>query len=113
MFDNESRNNRFDRNDFGQKESPGPFLVFGQVDTMSIGDRVDLNYFHDLVPPAVNEKEAIRVGWSGVYEREANIVIERNLFENCDGDPEVISIKTHQNIVRHNTIRSSAALVDR
>ncbi len=112
MFGNLSQHNRVDHCEFGPKQNtPGPFIVVGQEDTMSHDDRFDHNYFHDNGPPAVNEKESIRIGWSGVYTTMANEIVEHNLFENCDGDPEIVSIKTHQNIVRYNTVRASAGVL--
>ncbi len=112
MFGNMSQHNRVDHCEFGPKQNtPGPFIVVGQEDTMSHDDRFDHNYFHDNGPPAVNEKESIRIGWSGVYTTVASEIVEYNLFENCDGDPEIVSIKTHQNIVRYNTVRTSAGVL--
>ena len=34
-------------------------------------------------------------------------IVEHNLFEDCDGDPEIVSIKSSDNIIRHNTFRGS------
>src|SRR5262249_27372877 len=35
-------------------------------------------------------------------------VIELNLFKRCDGDPETISIKSSDNVLRYNTMRGNA-----
>ena len=51
--------------------------------------------------------ETIRVGWSELSRSSGFTTIEYNLFENCDGDPEIISVKTCDNIVRYNTFVSS------
>lgn len=37
--------------------------------------------------------------------------IEQNLFENCDGDPERVFVKTCDNIIRYNTFLSSKGTV--
>ena len=34
-------------------------------------------------------------------------VVEFNLFEDCDGDPEIVSVKSCDNIIRHNTFLKS------
>ena len=33
--------------------------------------------------------------------------MEHNLFEDCDGDPEIVSVKSSDNIIRHNTFAAS------
>lgn len=35
-------------------------------------------------------------------------IVEYNLFENCDGDSEIISVRSNGNILRYNTFRDSA-----
>jgi hypothetical protein len=37
--------------------------------------------------------------------------VENNLFEHCDGDPEIISVKTNDNIVRYNTFTACQGTV--
>ncbi|MEO0875758.1 MAG: chondroitinase-B domain-containing protein, partial [Bacteroidota bacterium] len=34
-------------------------------------------------------------------------IVEHNLFEDCDGDPEIVSVKSCDNIIRHNTFLAS------
>ena len=34
-------------------------------------------------------------------------IVEHNLFEDCDGDPEIVSVKSCDNIIRHNTFSKS------
>jgi len=34
-------------------------------------------------------------------------LVEHNLFEDCDGDPEIVSVKSCDNIIRHNTFKGS------
>lgn len=106
-----SHHNRIDHCELGPKPTPGPFIVLGQEQTMSRHDRIDHNHFHDNGPPAVNEKESVRIGWSGVSQQDGFAIVEHNLFENCDGDPEIVSVKTNQNIVRYNTVRTSAGVL--
>ncbi len=106
-----SHHNRIDHNLFEEKHFPGNFITIdGQADPVyqsSQYDRIDHNHFRDIGPRAENEMEAIRVGWSEMSMSSGFTVIEYNLFENCDGDPEIVSIKTCDDTVRYHTFRSS------
>ncbi|RYG56798.1 MAG: hypothetical protein EON56_03535 [Alphaproteobacteria bacterium] len=61
------------------------------------------NYFYNNGPRLENEKEAIRIGNSQLSQSSGNTTVEFNLFEECDGDPEIVSVKSCDNIIRHNT----------
>lgn len=103
-----SHHNRIDHNDFKNKSTLGNFIVLvGDNGQVSQYDLIDHNYFFNLGPRAVNEKEAIRLGDSSLSRSNGYTIVEYNLFEQCDGDPEIISIKTNDNIVRYNTFRRS------
>ena len=75
-------------------------------------NRIERNYIKDVLYPGgrVNGKEGIQLGQlknsadAGITGRT---IVEYNLLENVDYDPEVISVKTNDNIIRFNTIRSS------
>ena len=49
--------------------------------------------------------EAIRIGWSALSLTNGYTVLEYNLFEECDGDPEIVSVKSCKDTVRYNTFR--------
>ena len=49
--------------------------------------------FRDAGPRARNEMEAVRIGWSGISQSSGFTVVEHNVFENVDGDPEIVSVK--------------------
>jgi poly(beta-D-mannuronate) lyase len=106
-----SFNNRIDHNLFEEKHFPGNFITIdGSPDPTAKSsqyDRIDHNHFRNIGPRVENEMEAIRVGWSEMSMSSGFTTIEYNLFENCDGDPEVISVKTCDNIIRYNTFRTS------
>jgi poly(beta-D-mannuronate) lyase len=36
--------------------------------------------------------------------QDANTLIEYNLFVNCHGDPEIVSVKSSGNTIRYNTV---------
>ncbi|MEO0967765.1 MAG: chondroitinase-B domain-containing protein, partial [Cyanobacteria bacterium J06639_18] len=75
-------------------------------------NRIERNYLKDVPYPggSVNGREGIQLGQlknsadAGITGRS---IVEYNLLENVDYDPEVISVKTNDNIVRFNTIRGS------
>ncbi|MCP2169521.1 chondroitinase-B domain-containing protein [Goodfellowiella coeruleoviolacea] len=103
-----SHHNRIDHNLFEEKHQLGNFITIDGSDTQqSQHDLIDHNHFRDIGPRAENEMEAIRVGWSEISRSSGFTVIESNLFENCDGDPEIISVKSNDNTVRYNTFRTS------
>ncbi len=104
-----SHHNRVDRCIFSNKSQPGNFIT---IDGDSAGhqsqhDRIDHNLFRDIAPRATNEKEAVRIGWSELSLSSGFTILENNYFERCDGDPEIVSIKSCDNTVRNNTIVDS------
>jgi poly(beta-D-mannuronate) lyase len=96
--------NRVDHNSFTGKTQAGNYIrIDGNINQISQYDTIDHNHFKDNGPRADNEKESIRVGVSTLSKSSAFILIEYNLFEDCDGDPEVVSIKSGDNTIRYNT----------
>ncbi|MEO0899814.1 MAG: chondroitinase-B domain-containing protein [Bacteroidota bacterium] len=115
-FNYPSHHNRIDHNIFQNKNMPGHYItVDGSFDNtgseevyyQSQYDRIDHNHFKNNGPRAVNEQESIRIGWSEMSLSSGFTVVEHNLFEDCDGDPEIVSVKSCDNIIRHNTFRKS------
>ena len=104
-----SHHNRIDHNLFDGKYDSGAWLIIdgshGDVPDISKYDRIDHNIFRNNTPRFDNEKETIRVGVSDLSLLSAHCTIENNLFEDCDGDPEIVSVKSCDNIVRNNTFR--------
>ena len=97
--------NRVDHNFFKGHDHAGITLeVFP-----SAGSRhqIDNNHFVDRPHGTGNGWETIRIGLSSVQSRSAQAVIESNLFERVDGELEIISNKTSDNVIRNNTIRAS------
>ena len=96
--------NRIDHNLFENKEQVGTFIKMdGNMFEQTKYDTIDYNHFKNNQPRATNEKECIRVGYSQLSMSSGFTLIEYNLFEDCDGDPEIVSIKSCDNIVRYNT----------
>ncbi|MCX6138270.1 MAG: T9SS type A sorting domain-containing protein [Ignavibacteriales bacterium] len=113
-----SHHNRIDHNRFENKTQPGNFITIdGSPQTInsidnpfcasSQNDRIDHNYFKKSGPRIDNGMESIRVGWSKLSLTSGYTVVEENLFEDCDGDPEIISVKSCDDTIRFNTFRRS------
>lgn len=98
-----------DRNDFHGKSTLGIYLGIegAGTDEMAEGVHITRNHFRDHTFPGDNGGEPIRLGVSPRALATAGAVVEFNLFEHADGDPEAISVKSSGNTIRHNTIRDS------
>lgn len=60
---------------------------------------------------ASNGGETIRIGTSDVSLNTSRTVVEGNYFEQCNGDVEIVSVKSCDNIVRRNTFFECAGSV--
>ena len=127
MLSGNSNNNRIDHNEFGPNTVNGHFIfVRGNRTGISVPtDRtswangsgpnnpnmarhttIDSNYFHDQTPDTHASICLGGIGLAGDYQNTFSVV-QNNLFVNCDGDAEIIEIKSSSNTIRHNTIRTS------
>jgi poly(beta-D-mannuronate) lyase len=109
-----SHHNRIDHNIFKNKFTPGNFITidgtYNQTQTVnqqSQYDRIDHNYFFNNSPRVENEKESIRIGNSQLCQSSGYTVVEFNLFEQCDGDPEIVSVKSNDNFIRYNVFNKN------
>ena len=104
-----SHHNRIDHNLFDEKHDQGAWMIIdgshGTVPAISQHDRIDHNIFRKNTPRVTNEKETIRLGVSDLSHKDAFAVVENNLFEDCDGDPEIVSVKSNCDTIRNNTFR--------
>jgi poly(beta-D-mannuronate) lyase len=71
---------------------------------------IDHNYFGPRPPLGRNGGETIRVGYSHQSMTNSRTLVERNLFEQCDGEIEIISNKSCENVYRFNTFRDCAGM---
>ena len=108
----DSHQNRVDHNTFQNKIDSGNYLTLdGSATQVSQNDRIDHNRFLRIGPRAENEKEAVRLGWSKISMSSGFTVFEYNLLEECDGDPEAVSVKASDMTVRYNTVRRSQGVL--
>lgn len=70
-------------------------------------NRIDHNLFQDVPPMGKNGAETIQIGQSAIpyADLHAETLVENNLFLHCDGEDEIISVKSTGNTIRHNIFR--------
>ena len=103
--------NRVDHCYFAGKTHDGATVVVWLRDPpndTSVYHRVDHNHFGHRPDLGKNGGETLRIGTSSRSMQNAFVTVERNLFEECDGEIEIISNKSGQNTFRYNTFRRSA-----
>lgn len=103
-------NNRVDHCFVSGKNHDGATVVVW-VDDEPNDHQIDYNYFAGRPVLGRNGGETIRVGTSSVSMNTSRTVVEHNLFERCDGEIEIISSKSGENVYRHNTFRASQGML--
>jgi poly(beta-D-mannuronate) lyase len=101
------KNNRLDHCSFINKKNIGVLMAVILEDESSRENfhLVDHNYFGFRLPLASNGGEIIRVGVSEQCEFNSNTSIVDNFFEYCDGETEIISVKSCHNLVANNLFK--------
>ena len=101
-----SHRNRVDHCLMRGNLSQGMGVSFNPVDNLESTENVfDHNYFLDIVPRAANGQESVQIAPAPTPTTKVRSVVEWNLFVRANGDPEVISNKSCDNIYRFNTFR--------
>lgn len=93
--------NRVDHCWLEGKTHQGTTLVIW-LDDQPNYDMIDHNYFGARPDLGVNGGETIRVGNSTWSQHDSYTTVEKNVFEHCDGELEIISNKSGKNILRDN-----------
>jgi poly(beta-D-mannuronate) lyase len=73
--------------------------------------RIERNHFGPRPPLGRNGGETIRIGYSGQSMFNSRTVVQENLFDRCDGELEIISNKSCENIYRANTFLDCAGFL--
>jgi poly(beta-D-mannuronate) lyase len=107
------KNNRVDHCSFINKKNMGVLLAVILDDERSRENfhLIDSNYFGVRLPLASNAGEIIRVGVAQHCEFNSNTQILNNYFEHCDGETEIVSIKSGSNIIRNNLFKECQGTV--
>lgn len=99
-----------DYNTFQHKNAMGRFIaVRGSGSQIAQRLHIHHNYFLDQQPQKGNGAETLQFGLSGFSLSNSNSIVEYNLFEQCAGENELISVKASQLTIRYNTIRDCPA----
>lgn len=102
---------RVDHCYFAHKTTEGPTLQV-EVDAKEPNrHRIERNHFGYRPPLGRNGGETIRIGYSHQSMSNSRTTVERNLFERCDGEIEIISSKSGENVYRGNTFRACAGML--
>lgn len=102
---------QIDYNTFRNKNAMGRFLAI-RGDDKQIAERLWIhhNYFFNHVNQGgKNGAESLQFGLSGFSMSKSNSIVEYNLFEECEGENELISVKASAVTLRYNTIRNCKA----
>ncbi len=99
------KNNRVDHNTFVDKLTAGPVLIAELNDERSQQNyhSVDHNYFKGRQRFGSNGGETIRIGVSRYSLTPSRTQIVNNYFERCNGEVEIVSIKSGENNISRNT----------
>jgi len=100
-----------DYNTFQNKDSLGRFIaVRGSGSQIAERLWIHHNYFKTQKNQGNrNGAEALQFGLSGFSLSSSNSIVEHNLFEDCAGENELISVKASRVTLRYNTLRNCPA----
>lgn len=94
---------QIDRCYLANKTSGEPTLQIEVDQKVPNYHQITRNHFGYRAPLGANGGETIRVGYSGQSMWNSRTTVAENLFERCDGEIEIISSKSCENIYRANT----------
>lgn len=99
------RNNRVDHCVLNDKRTKGVTLVVRLVDEACQNNqhRIDHNYFGYRQVMGSNGGETMRIGTSHYSLTSSGSIVEGNYFDRCQGEVEIISSKSCDNVFRNNT----------
>ncbi|WP_256010088.1 polysaccharide lyase 6 family protein [Desertivirga xinjiangensis] len=95
------RNNRLDHCSLTGKSHSGTTLVVWLDDKPNYHE-IDHNYFGPRPPLGANGGETIRIGTSTWSMHDSYTKVAYNIFDKCDGEMEIISIKSGHNLISNN-----------
>lgn len=99
------QHNRFDHNTIGDKLNAGTTLIVNLDDERSQNNyhEIDHNYFAGRSRLGSNGGEMIRIGVSRYSLTASHTQLKNNYFERCNGEVEIVSIKSGSNEISGNT----------
>jgi poly(beta-D-mannuronate) lyase len=105
------QHNRVDHCCVQGKTHSGTSLVVWRPTTAPDYHLIDHNYFGPRPVLGYNGGETIRVGTSDQSQSSSYTVVEYNYFDRCNGEIEIISNKSCDNVFRYNTFVSCQGML--
>ncbi|NML21638.1 TonB-dependent receptor [Pseudoflavitalea sp. G-6-1-2] len=99
------KKNRIDHCVIGNKLNGGTTIIAELNDARSQQNEhsIDSNYFKGRQPLGANGGEIIRIGVSRYSLTNSSTLVHHNYFERCNGEVEIISVKSGNNRLTENT----------
>jgi poly(beta-D-mannuronate) lyase len=103
------RHNRFDHNHVAGKSNNGVTMAvrLNSEASQENHHRIDHNYFGHRPNLGSNGGETLRIGTSHYSLSDSFTSVENNFFERCNGEVEIISVKSGNNVIRGNAFLES------
>lgn len=107
------KNNRFDHNHLEGKRNKGVTMAvrLDSEQSQENHHRIDHNYFGPRPVLGSNGGETLRIGTSHYSLSNSYTLVENNYFDRCDGEVEIISVKSGSNKVRGNLFFESKGTI--
>jgi poly(beta-D-mannuronate) lyase len=103
----ENENNRVDHCTFHDWDKLGVWVTVWRPNSNANFAMIDHNIFKDRKATSANNGlECIRIGTSDTSLSSSKSIVYNNIFDNCNGEIEVISNKSGENIYYKNTMTS-------
>jgi poly(beta-D-mannuronate) lyase len=99
------KNNRIDHNHILGKKNLGVTMIVGLDTKESVENnhKIDHNYFGPRPTYGNNGGETLRIGTSHSSLENSKTLVESNYFDRTNGEHEIISNKSCQNVFKYNT----------
>ena len=101
--------NRFDHNHLEGKRNKGVTLAvrLNSENSQQNYHKIDHNYFGPRPVFGSNGGETLRIGTSHFSLTHSFTLVENNYFDRCNGEVEIISVKSGKNQIKNNTFFES------
>lgn len=112
-LDNGTTDNEVDHNVLMGKSTEGTMLVVWRNDNSRQDHHIHHNVFKDYENNTDDNNgwEVIRIGTSDYSQSSSYTIVEYNYFEACNGEIEIISNKSGNNIYRYNTFYNNEGML--
>lgn len=107
------KNNRVEYCYIAGKTNKGMTLTvrLDSLTSIETNHHIYRNYFGKRYPLGENGGETIQIGLSGTSQLNAWTKVEENFFEHCDGEIEIISVKSCENLIINNVFKECQGML--